>query len=704
VCHTCAAELAMEPIPVHVLCAVVARRTERERRCSMSTEQLETFTDRREALALFDLVRSRDPNQPWPLLPILAFIAPGGSGKSTLMDYLRVKKCRLPSGRAVLPHAHLDFTFPSTPKDLLSILVALRDQLQQHADEGKHLTFPRFDLGALIAQALSTTEDLSSFGPHEVRRKLAAGKQVFESLSALGSSLGYTVPFVPPLLAGLKLAGQIPAVRDVVSLLEERAGWQWYRRQGTTLGLGAEARMKDVLLRLYVMSRPGTPEREQLVNDVLPAAFAADLYSALVEADPPQAWTKTANVVVFLDGFEALQRAASSTATRLLQGLTTEPRKHGKTDPLLLVLGSRDPVADVAEAEASLPFERTVVQHERTVHERMRELYTHWQQRVPAARRFLRLTDLYLPLWLRDFGAEDTRSYLVEFGKREQTRTFAEQTHLVQAMDEVTHGHPLFLALAAETVLEAEARGRTVLPTEFERAKVSPAVAPQHEAEAIGDYLLELFLRQVSEAERKEFIVCAIPRFLDVAVLHVLLPSLDDIEVHKRWQTSRRLSFMSAINEQRSVFHPLVRRLLVRRLPTRSDPDSSYWRLHTQLRNHFQQRVTSGEEQAAVEEAYHALALGDADPAIQLGILAQQRHPPLWNPLMEAVRQAPTELLPPRPKSKPTRHESGHNSFSKYGMPSGMPSRRLSSIRGCSVLKALQRRELISNTTWGMPT
>ena len=50
----------------------------------MLKNQLETFTDRHEAIALFDRLRGRDPEKPWPLLPILAFIAPGGSGKSTL--------------------------------------------------------------------------------------------------------------------------------------------------------------------------------------------------------------------------------------------------------------------------------------------------------------------------------------------------------------------------------------------------------------------------------------------------------------------------------------------------------------------------------------------------------------------------------------------------------------------------------------------
>ena len=150
----------------------------------MPTDRLKTFTDRREALALFDLLRGRDPGQPWPLLPIVAFIAPGGSGKSTLMEYLRVEKCSLPDGHAVLPYAHLDFTLPSAPQVLLSILVALRDQLQQQADgQDQHLTFPRFDLGALIAQATLNTADLTALEPHTIQEKLANGTQTHSSPS-----------------------------------------------------------------------------------------------------------------------------------------------------------------------------------------------------------------------------------------------------------------------------------------------------------------------------------------------------------------------------------------------------------------------------------------------------------------------------------------------------------------------------------------
>jgi hypothetical protein len=207
----------------------------------MLNDQLATFTDRREAIALFNALRGRDPDKPWPLLPILAFIAPGGSGKSLLLRYLREKECNV-AGRPALPYAYLDFTLPHAPKELLPILMELRDQLQQQDDgQGKHLVFPRFDLGALIAQSASMNEDISSVSPTQVRQRLSAGMDFMKSLNDLGSSLGLAVPYVAPLLAGLRLAGQIKPVKDMLSYLEDSTGWKWYRQHGTETGLGANA-------------------------------------------------------------------------------------------------------------------------------------------------------------------------------------------------------------------------------------------------------------------------------------------------------------------------------------------------------------------------------------------------------------------------------------------------------------------------------
>jgi hypothetical protein len=256
---------------------------------------------------------------------MLTYLAPGGSGKSLLLKHLRVKECSLPDGRAALPYAYLDFTLPHTPKDLLSILIALRDQLQQHDDrQGNHLTFPRFDLGALMARGALNGEDPESLTPNQVRSKLTEGKHFFESLTALSSTLGYAVPFVPALMAGLNVAGQIKAVNDILSFLEDSTGWKWYRQHGSETGLGANARLKDVMHRLYSWSMPGKPERDDVISHLLPEAFLADLLDALVQSNPTHAWSSDANVVLFFDGFEELlsDPGKDTTAIQLLEALT----------------------------------------------------------------------------------------------------------------------------------------------------------------------------------------------------------------------------------------------------------------------------------------------------------------------------------------------------------------------------------------------
>lgn len=86
-----------------------------------------------------------------PVLPILTFLAPGGGGKSTLIHHLRDSASRR-HGEVLFPYAHLDFTQADAPKDLFSILIALRNQLHHLRDtQGKRIIFPRFDLGAAAA-------------------------------------------------------------------------------------------------------------------------------------------------------------------------------------------------------------------------------------------------------------------------------------------------------------------------------------------------------------------------------------------------------------------------------------------------------------------------------------------------------------------------------------------------------------------------
>jgi hypothetical protein len=57
-------------------------------------------------------------------------------------------------------------------------------------------------------------------------------------------------------------------------------------------------------------------------------------------------------------------------------------------------------------------------------------------------------------------------------------------------------------------------------------------------------------------------------------------------------------------------------------------------------------------EQAQIEAAYHALALGQPDLAIALGLAAQQSQSAYWGPLLDAVSQAPGDLMAPETEQR----------------------------------------------------
>lgn len=146
----------------------------------------ETFINRDVALALFDCILGRNPDQPWPLLPILTFIAPSGGGKLWLIKYLHDEKCSLPGGHVAIPHAYLNFTLQKTPKNLLGILCEIRNQLQEQVDgQGNHMTLPRFDLGVTIALTASKDRNPLLQSRNELLRKLAA--RPIQSLVDLGN-------------------------------------------------------------------------------------------------------------------------------------------------------------------------------------------------------------------------------------------------------------------------------------------------------------------------------------------------------------------------------------------------------------------------------------------------------------------------------------------------------------------------------------
>ncbi len=531
-----------------------------------------------------------------------------------------------------------------------------------------NISFRGFDLGASIAFNAPLGSQLPHPDKDAVRESLKFALPVFGSINKMGNALGNIYPYIPPLLVGVKwaeqLAWRIQPLQQLLLQLEHAPSWQWYQTQEADIGLYTNAGIRDVLLRLHALSvsnRPGKEGRNYLVNHILPAAFLADLRDALDGSNSPRTWNASTNIVLFLDGFDALLQSAHATGIHLLEVLAcTEHRKRGGTDPLLLVVGSRERLLELTGTEqhfAQNPsFEQqTNVENDVNAREEADERYVRWSRQLPSEARYLRLSDLYLPYWLHDFGLEDTRHFLAQLDRQEQTVVFADEA-LVHSIHYATHGHPLYLSLAAAAVLEARARSQHLTHENFEQAPVPRLwdLAPGHEDERIGDYLLDLFLRQLSPTERNELIFCAAPRFLDAAIVQTVLQLPNNVEARGRWDHYHRLTFVRALDDERIILHPIVRTLLLRRLPSDRRDTSDYHRVHTRLREYFHNQAQMqiagqrrAEQQAQVEEAYHALALGDPELAVSLGIFAQREHLTTWEPLLEAIEQAPTGLISP---------------------------------------------------------
>ncbi len=630
----------------------------------MQNDPFRTFTDRREATALFQLLRGRDPQQPWPLLPILTFIAPGGGGKSTLINYLRTQQCCLPDGRAAIPYVQVDFTQPDAPKTLLAILVTIRNLLQQHRDgQERYLTFPRFDLAASIILAVPADSNPLLLNPEEVRSSLTSGSHFIETLAASGDAIASIADLIPApldasakviraLLAGLKLATQIPVVKELLQRIESGPGWRWYQANTNDPGLRANAGIRNVLLRLQFLSTPGNPGRDYLVKDVLAAALLADLRAAM---DSGQVWSKTSNVVLFFDGFEALLNDPAKSGIVLLERLAlSQQRKRGEVDPVLIVVGSRQRLLEHAkDSQAPGVAPPAPVRNAQEAQIHAQAVYEDWQLQLPADKSILRLSDICLEVWLHGFELADTRDYLSRLSEVKQTQAFA-QTEQIQAIYAATLGHPFSLALIAAALLEARARGGNSGIDNIWEVLVSPEVAPGYEDETIGDYLLSLFLRQLPRDAQNELIFCAAPRELDAATLRVVLQLPSDIQARERIHSYRQLTFMRTLNAEKIAFHPMVRNLLLQRLVPDPLSESDYYQIHNRLREHFRRRASmqsvSGQaspalvemrNQARVEEAYHALALGDPEPAITLALTITNNDHDLWELLQEAVEQAP---------------------------------------------------------------
>src|SRR5215467_2438119 len=350
----------------------------------MIRDQLNLFAGRQEAIALFENLCERQEGESWSFQPILTLVGPSGYGKSLFIQNLYFYYCNTP----FLPHISLDFGRPDAPHDLLNIFGALRNSLRRQSDERGHaLAFPRFDI---VYTRLKRSEGQEGEEVDEV-------KELFGEFSDLIGLAGNIHAVLGLLLFVLKFVVRLPPLRALLHWLVERAyqregnqpQWRWYQdqiRKFRELNLPGNAPVGKIRSRLNEMCTIGGPEREFLIEQILPKAFLADLRYGDSDNESSMLKSGPRYIVIFLDSFEVLLRGAESIARQLLEALAlNDYRKRGECDPLLLIVASEERLPDMSREQLNQHFPPTPGPDagKQSVQQRAEDLYKDWMRQLP---------------------------------------------------------------------------------------------------------------------------------------------------------------------------------------------------------------------------------------------------------------------------------------------------------------------------------
>lgn len=593
-----------------------------------------TPIDRFKALAVFKLLYQRNPRLPQQMLPILLFLAPHGGGINTLMNLLQKKSV------PALPHASLDFAKMDPSTTLNDMLQSISLQLGQPGNgQGGRLRFPRYHLGlSIISEALS---DNNVGKLRNEIKKLVVRSSVLEKIDDLITTTSNQWFFITFLLVIVKW------ILPVILHLTPNSAARWYGTHKADLNMSFTSDEIDVLARFRIWSRPGNlAEQLQVIERLLLEAFLEDMRTAFNRKKDSRARERTANIALFLLNYDSL---SANEAGKLFLSMLVKQRSEGKTDPLLLVMGSHQRLFDLTDLSQNPPFqEEKEYKTEQENEAYAQSLYERWQKELSHTK-YDSQPQMYLPVWLHDFGP-DAASSLLRMADGGQTGVF-EDTMLTSKLHHLTSGHPLSLSLAAFVLQTASSHGRKLSPEELFQEKLPAGFdrAFTRSDTSVGDYLLHQFLQQITEQEREQLIFCAAPRTLSADALRVVLALDSDGEAERIVDQYRRYTFARSLDmpDHPIRFHPLLRDLLMQQLIARSTVRKHYYRVvHTNLLEHFADLASNGDKQARCEEVYHALALGDAGPATVAIRAAVEKKDEFWRSLLEAVAQAPHEFMP----------------------------------------------------------
>ena len=586
------------------------------------------FVDRRQAVALLADLCQRDPKRPPEPLPIIAFLAPGGGGKTTLLELLATR-CQ-----GVVPTANIEPDDLRATDGYFELLFKLSEQLKVFSNRNyQRLPLPRFDLGVEVV-----TAELAKDNPGAVRqgvRQLLVDRQRFLALlKELGVATNHWLVTVPAVL----LRRLLPWLNEQKKIAGRRPTGQvltWYRQHATDLHLTGTTDGLDTLVRLHEWSRPWRNTNQRMAADrLLLEALLTDLEQAYDVGWSKTAAERTVNPVLIVDDFDRLIEGGAG--ERLLRDLVAR-RVAGHFDPLLVVVSSNQRMLDPLTPEQSPPFEErdetltavSPVEYARDVHQ---EWLRANRAEPTDQNRYL------LPFWLHDFGLVDGAALLAS-RLWPARRIQLEHVAFLARVHNRTKGHPLALTLAADAVAQYPEERDAVALDEVFRDQ------PRYGRPSIASILLDSLLSKHDvEADGGWTELAAVPRRVTPAGLEALL-GFGAEEARRRWDWLQRRTFTRLEDRDREelAFHPVLRHLLLQRLEPQPD---RYQDAHEKLHDHFSALSHGGHTPARAETLYHALALGDMTAAVAEVATAVAARDPLCDQLLAAATEAPTVHLP----------------------------------------------------------
>ncbi len=510
--------------------------------------------------------------KPGPIgdIPAVLLLGPRGSGKTSLLEYLREW------GRSA-PLASLDLAaFERADKTLFDVLAELAYQIQARKDHSPRITFPSFAMLLLAAVAEVSKRDRGAAVAQMsklLQQGMDQGDYAYESLQPL---LDGAAAFAGGLLPGW-VTQIIPVVRSTQRL---QARIRISRRSTqASKDVGGPRAGTDFLVGVNHLFH-GHPQQQKDAERLLFEAFLADLRAVYESRSGHK--QRTAHCLVLLDNVDS--ELGESFLQRLLDSRNGVPGRAGRHDPLLVVgTARRSPEALIRE-EQRLPSPP--------------DYALSWRERAdrftPVAAGGLRAG------LLRDLDRaeveEHAGSTLAELAQSAPSR---ENTSywLGWITYGVSRGHPAVTG----AVLDAVARFPANTPWS-ERIQRWPSLPARASADGrtgtVADATLDLLLADCDADLR-----IVLPRAA-AALTQSHAEVADDLWRDVQPALRRRFE-----DDGKVAFHPATRFLLLRRLDKADSTDGpgSWVGAHHALRSAASDDRTG---------AYHALAAGQLDAAV----------------------------------------------------------------------------------------